>query len=49
MEYGGGPYRYRVTLEPSGHRWWFASTVFESPNRRRVQLTFDNQLVARPW
>jgi protein-glutamine gamma-glutamyltransferase len=48
MEYAGQAYRYRVTLEPSGHRWWFAlDTVLESPNRRRVQLTFDNQLVAR--
>jgi transglutaminase-like putative cysteine protease len=48
MEFGGKPYRYRVTLEPSGNRWWFAlDTVVESPNRRRVQLTFDNQLVSR--
>lgn len=47
-EYLGEPYRYRVTLEPTGQRWWFAlDTVVSSPDRRRVQLTFDNQLLAR--
>jgi len=48
VTYIGQPYRYRVTLEPSGNRWWFAlDTVVQSPDRRKVQLTFDNQLVAR--
>jgi protein-glutamine gamma-glutamyltransferase len=48
MAYLGKPYRYRVTLEPSGNRWWFAlDTVVRTPDRRKVQLTFDNQLLAR--
>jgi Mlc titration factor MtfA (ptsG expression regulator)/transglutaminase-like putative cysteine protease len=48
LQYLGPAYRYNVTLEPSQQRWWFAlDTVVESPNRYRVFLTFDNQLIAR--
>jgi protein-glutamine gamma-glutamyltransferase len=47
LQYEGKAYRYSVTLEPSSERWWFAlDTVAESPDRRRVRLTFDQQLVA---
>lgn len=42
----GIPYRYRVALEPSRRRWWFAlDTPAESPDER-VLLTADNQLLA---
>ena len=47
LQYIGKEYKYSVTLEPSFERWWFAlDTVTESPDRRRVRLTFDQQLVA---
>ncbi len=47
LEYEGTPYRYSVTLEPTSERWWFAlDTVMESPDNRRVRLTFDQQLLA---
>ncbi|MEJ1966599.1 MAG: zinc-dependent peptidase [Gammaproteobacteria bacterium] len=47
VQYLGKPYRYTVRLEPSSERWWFSlDTVSESPDRRRVRLTFDQQLLA---
>jgi protein-glutamine gamma-glutamyltransferase len=47
LQYLGPEYRYRVWLEPTSQRWWFAlDTVTDSPDRRRVRLTFDQQLVA---
>jgi transglutaminase-like putative cysteine protease len=47
LRYLGPAYRYSVTLEPSSQRWWFAlDTITESPNRRRVRLTFDHQLIS---
>ncbi|HEV7631782.1 MAG TPA: zinc-dependent peptidase [Steroidobacteraceae bacterium] len=40
------PVRYRVTLEPHGHGWWFAlDTVVASP-RRDVIMGFDSTLVS---
>jgi protein-glutamine gamma-glutamyltransferase len=46
LEYLGAPYRYRVTLEPSRQRWWFAlDTPARSPEPN-VFLTYDNQLLA---
>jgi protein-glutamine gamma-glutamyltransferase len=46
LEYLGVPYRYRVALEPSPHRWWFAlDTPAQSPDAS-VLLTYDNQLIA---
>lgn len=46
LQFEGKEYRYSVTLEPSSERWWFAlDTVVEAPDRRRVRLTFDQQLV----
>src|SRR6185295_2842268 len=47
LQYDGKAYRYSVTLEPTSQRWWFAlDTVSETPDRRRVRLTFDQQLVS---
>lgn len=46
LEYFGPPYAYRITLEPSSNRWWFAlDTVTGSPDRR-VFFTSDYQLLA---
>jgi protein-glutamine gamma-glutamyltransferase len=46
LEHQGVPYRYRITLEPSSQRYWFAlDTVSEHPTRRAF-LTFDHQLIA---
>ena len=48
LQYIGKEYRYTVRLEPSSERWWFSlDTVTDTPDRRRVQLTFDQQLIAR--
>ncbi|HVH85035.1 MAG TPA: DUF3488 and transglutaminase-like domain-containing protein, partial [Steroidobacteraceae bacterium] len=42
----GRAYRYRVALEPSRHRWWFAlDTPAQSPDPN-VQLTRDFELLA---
>jgi transglutaminase-like putative cysteine protease len=47
LKYLGKEYRYRVTLEPTQERWWFAlDTVTDTPDRRRVRLTFDQQLIS---
>jgi transglutaminase-like putative cysteine protease len=47
LQYLGPEYRYRVWLEPSSQRWWFAlDTVTESPDHRRARLIFDHQLVS---
>jgi protein-glutamine gamma-glutamyltransferase len=45
---GAGPlYHYRVELEPSRQRWWFAlDTPLQSPDPK-VTLTYDSQLIAR--
>ncbi len=44
LEHEGKPYRYRITLEPTSRRWWFAlDTVSEYPPR--AMLTFDYQLI----
>ena len=50
LEYLGSAYRYRVTLEPSRQRWWYAlDTPLQSPDAQQVLLTFDHQLlVAQP-
>jgi protein-glutamine gamma-glutamyltransferase len=45
LEYRGAPYRYRVLLEPSSQRWWFAlDTVRQRPDAS-VFLTEDNELI----
>jgi transglutaminase-like putative cysteine protease len=46
LQHEGIAYRYRVTMEPTSQRWWFAlDTVAEYPTRR-AYLTFDHQLLA---
>ena len=46
LQHEGVAYRYRVTMEPTSQRWWFAlDTVTEYPMRRAV-LMFDHQLIA---
>jgi transglutaminase-like putative cysteine protease len=46
LQHEGLAYRYRVTMEPTSQRWWFAlDTVTEYPARRAV-LMFDHQLIA---
>jgi transglutaminase-like putative cysteine protease len=45
LQHEGIAYRYRVTMEPTSQRWWFAlDTVSEYPARRAV-LMFDHQLI----
>jgi protein-glutamine gamma-glutamyltransferase len=44
-EYLGTAYRYRVQLEPSHQRWWFAlDTPLQAPDLRSL-LTYDDQIV----
>lgn len=46
VQFEGPAYRYRVTLEPHGHSWWYAlESVVAAPDRR-AQLTLDRRLVA---
>ena len=46
LEYLGAPYRYRISLEPTGQRWWFAlDTPARSPDDN-VTLSYDYQLLA---
>ena len=46
LAYLGTAYRYRVALEPSHRRWWFAlDTPLQSPDTH-VLLTYDYQLLA---
>src|SRR2546430_11357579 len=45
LQYLGTPYRYRVALEPTRQRWWFAlDTPAQSPDAN-VLLTYDDQLL----
>jgi protein-glutamine gamma-glutamyltransferase len=45
-QFTGPAYRYRVTLEPSRHPWWFAlDTPARSPDSS-VALTYDYELLA---
>jgi len=45
LQYLGTTYRYRVALEPTRQRWWFAlDTPAQSPDAN-VLLTYDNQLL----
>ena len=45
-EYIGPAYRYRVQLEASRQRWWFALDTPTQPPDARVQLTYDDLLVS---
>jgi transglutaminase-like putative cysteine protease len=44
-QYLGLAYRYRVQLEPSRHRWWFALDTPTQSADARVLLTYDDLLV----
>jgi protein-glutamine gamma-glutamyltransferase len=46
LEYLGNPYHYRVTLEPSSKRWWFALDTVAAAPSRRVFLSYDRQLIS---
>jgi len=39
------PYRYRVTLEPTSRRWWFALDTLAASPDRAARLTSDHVLV----
>jgi transglutaminase-like putative cysteine protease len=46
VRFEGPTWRYRVTLEPHGHNWWFGlESVIAAPDRRAM-LTPDRRLVA---
>jgi len=46
-QFSGPPWRYRVALEPSRHRWWFAlDTPAQSPDAA-VRLTSAYELLAQ--
>jgi Mlc titration factor MtfA (ptsG expression regulator)/transglutaminase-like putative cysteine protease len=40
----GEPLRYRVTLEPHGHAWWYSLDTIDASPSPRVTMTFDHQL-----
>jgi transglutaminase-like putative cysteine protease len=44
-EYLGTPYRYRVQLEASHQRWWFALDTPTEVTDARVLLTYDDMLL----
>jgi len=45
LQYLGTPYRYRVALEPTRQRWWFALDTPAQSSDANVLLTYDNQLL----
>jgi transglutaminase-like putative cysteine protease len=45
LQYLGTPYRYRVALEPTRQRWWFALDTPAQTSDANVLLTYDNQLL----
>ncbi len=46
LEYLGKPVSYRVSLEPTQRRWWFALDLPEKSPAPQVTLTYDYQLLA---
>ncbi|HEX7417285.1 MAG TPA: DUF3488 domain-containing protein, partial [Steroidobacteraceae bacterium] len=46
IEYAGEAYRYRITLEPHQHNWWFALERPVSTLPANVYRTYDDMLVA---
>ncbi|HEY6824881.1 MAG TPA: DUF3488 and transglutaminase-like domain-containing protein, partial [Steroidobacteraceae bacterium] len=44
-QYLGTAYRYRVQLEPSRQRWWFALDTPTAAPDARARLTYDDQIV----
>ncbi len=47
VEFLGDPVRYRVSLQPSQRRFWFALDLPERSPASQVTLTYDFQLIAR--
>ena len=45
LEYLGTRYAYRVSLEPTHRRWWFALDLPAQSPALGVSLSFDNQLI----
>ena len=45
LQYLGTPYRYRVALEPTRQRWWFALDTPAQSFDTNALLTYDNQLL----
>jgi protein-glutamine gamma-glutamyltransferase len=45
LQYLGTPYRYRVSLEPTRQRWWFALDTPVRAPEAGAYLTYDNQLL----
>lgn len=45
LEFVGTPYRYRVTLEPHSHPWWFALDLIKESPSRRVLRSYDHLLL----
>ncbi|HEY2807597.1 MAG TPA: DUF3488 and DUF4129 domain-containing transglutaminase family protein [Steroidobacteraceae bacterium] len=46
VQYLGEPVRYRVALQPTQRRYWFALDLPERPPAGQVSLTYDFQLIA---
>ncbi len=46
LVFEGPEYRYRITLEPSRHRWWFALDTPLATPEPNVSLAYDYELVA---
>lgn len=46
-QYSGAEYRYRVSLEPSSQRWWFALDRPKEKPDADVFLTSDDELIGR--
>lgn len=46
LQYLGPSYRYRISLEPSSRRWWFALDTPTSSPESRVFFTYDYQLIS---
>ena len=46
LEFLGLAYRYRIALEPSSQRWWFALDTPQSKPDSRVSFTDDYELVS---
>ncbi len=46
LEYVGKPYRYRISLEPSSQRWWFALDTLKTKPDGNVFFTDDYELIS---
>ena len=46
LQYLGHAYHYRISLEPSAHRWWFALDTATGSPQPTVYFTYDYQLIS---